>query len=287
MFTPYVIQSKGMESTLCEGDRIIVNKWSYGLRLPLMSLLSYHRLFKKPVHHNDIVIFNNPSEDSLGKSIDCRATFIGRCIGIPGDTLMLDETLLPVSQKSVNPDYKSLYSYPRDIEDTLLHAMKELGITNNPLIFYQGDDFIRRFSSYEIYLISQKLGDIITFSPYTPLNNDSINPFIVPAKGKSISIHPWNIELIKRAIAHHEGREVQVENDTLVVDGQKIYSYMFTKDYYWMASNNAISLNDSRLFGFVPEDHIIGKAFFVWFSKDREAGIFEGFRWNRFFQKVN
>ncbi|WP_044821344.1 S26 family signal peptidase, partial [Bacteroides fragilis] len=74
--------------------------------------------------------------------------------------------------------------------------------------------------------------------------------------------------------------------DTLYIEGRPSQHCYFTKDYYWMASNNSVNLSDSRLFGFVPQDHVIGKASRIWFSKTDHTGIFSGYRWERFFQPV-
>ena len=86
-FTSCTIPSAGMENTLFRGERVIVNKWSYGLRLPLMAWTGYHRLAARPVRRGDILLFNNPAGQG---SIDRREVFINRCIGLPGDTLMLN-----------------------------------------------------------------------------------------------------------------------------------------------------------------------------------------------------
>ena len=77
-----------------------------------------------------------------------------------------------------------------------------------------------------------------------------------------------------------------LQGDTLWVDGRRVTSYTFTKDYHWVASNNSVSMCDSRLFGFVPDDHLIGRASLIWFSKDNEKPFWEGFRWKRFFRSV-
>jgi signal peptidase I len=84
----------------------------------------------------------------------------------------------------------------------------------------------------------------------------------------------------------HEGKQAEIKNDTLYVDGKPTQHCYFTKDYYWMGSNNTVNFSDSRLFGFVPQDHIIGKASIIWFSKEKETGLFDGYRWNRFFRTV-
>lgn len=285
-FTSCTIPFSGMENSLYQGERVIVNKWSYGFRTPLMWLFSYHRILEKPVSKNDIVVFNNPFPEKRNKSISSQEVYISRCIGLPGDTIMLDKNLTLTHQTIFSPDYKSLYSYPKNKEDLLLKAMKVFNIDNNELISYYEDQFIRSFSHYEIYLLKQKIGKLIPFKSLQIGNDDTIHPFVIPAKDTPLQIYPWNAELIANTILLHEGKEVAIENDTLIIDNRKVTSYTFTKDYYWMVSNNSVNFNDSRLFGLVPKDHVIGKASFIWFSKDRNAGLFEGFRWNRFFTSV-
>lgn len=274
-----------MENSLYQGDRVIVNKWSYGFRTPLTSLFSYHRLADKPVHKGDIVLFNNPLPAQRSQT-GSKEVFISRCIGLPGDTLMLDSELALTAQTIFSPDSKQLYSYPPEKEDTLAKVIKQLNVEDNELIGYNDKGFIRSLSHYEIYLLKQALGDEIKFKPVQPENNDDSHPFVVPRKGKAVRVYPWNVKLLRNTIVCHEGKSAEVKKDTLIVEGKRVYSYIFTKDYYWMVSNNSVNLSDSRLFGFVPKDHLIGKASLIWFSKDSETGLFEGFRWNRFFQSV-
>lgn len=285
-FTSCTIPFSGMENSLYQGDRIIVNKWSYGLRTPFMSLFSYHRWGNGEVREGDIVVFNNPRPVNPQIAVDRREVFISRCVGVPGDTLMLTDQLTVTSQAVLSPDYKSLYSYPKEKEDTLLKVIKRLGIDNNELIGFNEDGFIRSFSHYEIYLLKQELGNSVVFCSLQAKDNNNIHPFVIPKKDSSVRVYPWNVKLLRNAIVQHEGRNAEVRGDTLFVDGHKAFSYLFTKDYYWMVSNNSINMNDSRRFGFVPEDHIIGKASFIWFSKDPEAGMLDGYRWNRFFHTV-
>lgn len=285
-FTSCTIPFSGMENSLYQGDRIIVNKWSYGLRAPFCSLFGYHRWADGKVNKGDIAVFNNPRPSDPATSIDNREIFISRCIGLPGDTLMLDNRLGITSQAILNPDYKSLYAYPQEQEDTLLRTMKRLGIDNNMLVGFNEDGFIRSFSHYEIYLLRQELSGRFGFKPLQAHNNIDVHPFVIPKKDESVRVYPWNVRLLHDAIIKHEGRHAEMKGDTLYIDGHKAFSYLFTKDYYWMVSNNSINLNDSRLFGFVPEDHLIGKAALIWFSKDPEAKVLEGYRWNRFFHFV-
>ena len=285
-FTSCLIPSTGMENSLFQGERILVNKWSYGLRVPLMSLFSYHRWCERSVRQQDVVVFNNPA--AIGQpTIDRREIYISRCIGTPGDTLLVD-SLFSVSspEAQFNPDKKRLYSYPATKEQLITSLMQTLSITNDGLMGSNDSTHVRSFSRYEYYLLEQAISDQDWIQPLTEKSEKELKPLIVPGKGKALRVYPWNITLLRNTLVMHEGKQAEIKNDTLYIDGKPTQHCFFTKDYYWMASNNSVNLSDSRLFGFVPQDHIIGKASLIWFSKEKGTGIFDGYRWNRFFQSV-
>ena len=285
-FTSCLIPSTGMENSLFQGERILVNKWSYGLRLPLMSLFSYHRWCERSVRKQDVVVFNNPA--AIGQpTIDRREIYISRCIGTPGDTLLVD-SLFSVSspEAQLNPDKKRLYTYPAAKEQLITSLMQTLSITNDGLMGSNDSTHVRSSSRYEYYLLEQAISDQNWIQPLTEKSEKELKPLIVPGKGKALRVYPWNITLLRNTLVMHEGKQAEIKNDTLYIDGKPTQHCFFTKDYYWMASNNSVNLSDSRLFGFVPQDHIIGKASLIWFSKEKGTGIFDGYRWNRFFQSV-
>ena len=285
-FTSCLIPSTGMENSLFQGERILVNKWSYGLRVPLMSLFSYHRWCERSVRQQDVVVFNNPA--AIGQpTIDRREIYISRCIGTPGDTLLVD-SLFSVSspEAQFNPDKKRLYSYPATKEQLITSLMQTLSITNDGLMGSNDSTHVRSFSRYEYYLLEQAISDQNWIQPLTEKSEKELKPLIVPGKGKALRVYPWNITLLRNTLVMHEGKQAEIKNDTLYIDGKPTQHCFFTKDYYWMASNNSVNLSDSRLFGFVPQDHLIGKASLIWFSKEKGTGIFDGYRWNRFFQSV-
>lgn len=285
-FTSCLIPSTGMENSLFQGERILVNKWSYGLRVPLMSLFSYHRWCERPVRQQDVVVFNNPA--AIGQpTIDRREIYISRCIGTPGDTLLVD-SLFSVSspEAQFNPDKKRLYAYPAAKEKLITSLMQTLSITNDGLMGSNDSTHVRSFSRYEYYLLEQAISDQNWIQPLTERSEKELKPLIVPGKGKALRVYPWNITLLRNTLVMHEGKQAEIKNDTLYIDGKPTQHCFFTKDYYWMASNNSVNLSDSRLFGFVPQDHIIGKASLIWFSKEKGTGIFDGYRWNRFLQSV-
>ena len=285
-FTSCLIPSTGMENSLFQGERILVNKWSYGLRVPLMSLFSYHRWCERSVRQQDVVVFNNPAATGQ-PTIDRREIYISRCIGTPGDTLLVD-SLFSVSspEAQFNPDKKRLYSYPATKEQLITSLMQTLSITNDGLMGSNDSTHVRSFSRYEYYLLEQAISDQNWIQPLTEKSEKELKPLIVPGKGKALRVYPWNITLLRNTLVMHEGKQAEIKNDTLYIDGKPTQHCFFTKDYYWMASNNSVNLSDSRLFGFVPQDHIIGKASLIWFSKEKGTGIFDGYRWNRLFQSV-
>ena len=152
--TSYLIPSSGMENSLYQSERILVNKWSYGLRLPFMKLWGYHRWADSPVQKEDILVFNNPANLSE-PVIDRREVFISRCIGIPGDTLLIDSLFSVIPSEKNAPDQKFLYSYPRQRERQLDSLLSILSIAPNQLLGQDSTKNIRSFSRYEHYLLDR------------------------------------------------------------------------------------------------------------------------------------
>lgn len=284
--TSYLIPSSGMENSLFRGERILVNKWSYGLRLPFMSLWGYHRWKDSPVPKEDIIVFNNPANLSTS-TIDRREVFISRCIGLPGDTLLVDSLFAVVPSGKNAPDQKFLYTYPRSQEQQLDSLLAVLSIRNNHLMGQDSNRNARSFSRYEIYLLEQAMSEECRIELLNEEDSAKVlRPLIIPGKGKAIRVCSWNRTLLRNTLVLHEHKHAEVKNDALYIEGKPVQYCRFTKDYYWVGANNSINLSDSRLFGFVPKDHIIGKASFIWFSKEKDSGWFSGYRWKRFFTPV-
>jgi signal peptidase I len=241
------------------------------------------------VGKGDVTVFNNPA-NTLQLVIDRRQIFIGRCGGIPGDTLSVDSLFIIILStcKQVNPDEKALYSYPKYKEKTLYNLFNSLSIADNKLMGQDGDNYVRSFSRYEYYLLQQAIikNDSLWIFPFTAKNSGSVRVLTIPKKGQTVKIEPWNTMLFRNTIVLHEKKQAEVINNTLYIDDIPVHEYTFSQDYYWMVSDNSVNLTDSRLFGLVPQSHIIGKAFFIWFSKERSTSVFEGYRWNRFFKKI-
>jgi signal peptidase I len=270
-FTSCTIPSTGMENALYEGERVWVSRWSYGWRVPFTTL----RLGGGKAAKGDVVLFNNPNPQSLQTPVAWRELFISRCMGTPGDTLMLNADMMVCNEQVASPDSKALYSYPIEDEDTLQTLMDQLGIQENCLVGYADGRYIRSFSHYEYYLLRQRGLSSARLMPVKAQDKAEGHPIVVPQRGRAVTVYPWNVALLCNTILRHEGRQATVKGDTLLVEGRPVKHFVFTKDYYWMVANNPVNLCDSRLFGLVPADHLIGRAWRIWYPKERKRFLQE------------
>lgn len=281
VITSFLIPSSGMENSLYQGERILVNKWSYGLRLPFMKIGGYQRWAEKEVKKNDIIVFNNPANYQT-TVIDQREVFIGRCVGLPGDTLLMDSLFCIIPTEQESPDQKHLYVYPTSREKDMIKLLSRLNMHVDAPLAKDSIRNIRSFSRYEYYLITQAMKEdkwIAPLSQQDRLQDKKV--LTIPRKGITVRIEPWSSILLRNTLVLHEGVEAEVKNGILFINGKPTENYCFSKDYYWVSSDNSTNLHDSRLFGFVPKDHIIGKASLIWFSKESGRKWHEGYRWER------
>ena len=131
--------------------------------------------------------------------------------------------------------------------------------------------------------------NIFPQSPLYPWNNDNMGPIYIPEEGKTIKLTVQNLPLYKKIIKDYEGNTLAVNGNTITINGKQTDSYTFKMDYYWMMGDNRDHSEDSRTWGFVPENHIVGKPIFIWLSMDNfQDGIRfnERLRWDRMFTTV-
>jgi len=178
--------------------------------------------------------------------------------------------------------------------------MKDLGISNEDLTSLNQNGYMpltkRAYNvlSHRKDLVqSIRLNTDATDNDIYPLNGnmhwtrDNYGPIWIPAKGKSIHLDINNIAIYERPIKVYEGNDLQVKDGKIYINGKRTDKYTFKMDYYWMMGDNRHNSADSRYWGFVPEDHIVGKPIFIWWSSDPDRHGFSGIRWSRLFNWVD
>jgi len=131
-------------------------------------------------------------------------------------------------------------------------------------------------------------GEVYPLNLNTHWNRSDYGPIWIPAKGATITLTPDNLPIYERCITAYEGNKLEQKEDGIYINGVKTNQYTFQMDYYWMMGDNRHNSADSRYWGFVPEDHVVGKPIVVWLSLDKDRNWFDGkIRWNRIFKWVD
>ena len=241
------IPTGSMEDTILVGDFVLVNKFVYGSSspryIPFTEVsLPYFTLpaFKDP-KPKDIVVFEwpgdrdklTPPEGQIG------VNYVKRCIGTPGDTILIVNKVVYVNGKQ--------FWIPPHIK------------------YYRG-----QYASY-LKPMPKNVVDPSIFPKGMPWNQDNYGPLVVPKKGMTIPLNIYNVEQWRTTIDRENGkRVVDVKNNSVTIDGVPVSSYTFKKDYYFMMGDNRDDSLDSRFWGFVSRDAVVGEAFITLFSWDRD-----------------
>ncbi len=295
-FGLYVIPSSSMEGTLLIGDYLYVNRLAYGPKMPITPIsmpmvhntmpfssstpsyvdwiqYDYKRLkgFSTP-KAGDVVVFNFPEGDTVAladptssyyelvraygrraiyeqsevvfRPVDKRENYIKRCVAIAGDTL--------------------------HVKGDTVYVNGTLSPIPPRLIIEQGGALQ---PTDAVFPHNAKL---------FPWTHKNYGPIWIPKAGVRVDLTLENLPLYKRIIKNYELNKLEVKDTTIYINDQPATSYTFRMDYFFMMGDNRDNSLDSRYWGFVPEDHIEGKASFVWLSKDPEGGI----RWDRMFRAI-
>ena len=128
--------------------------------------------------------------------------------------------------------------------------------------------------------------NIFPFDTSFRWNRDHYGPVVIPSRGQSVELNLSNLPLYERLIDVYEDHDLEVRDGLIYIDGKQASSYTFEMDYYWMMGDNRHNSADSRYWGFVPEDHVVGKPLFVYFSLNKDKKFPGNIRWNRMFKKI-
>ncbi len=245
------------------------------------------------------------------RPVDKRENYIKRCVGIGGDVLEIVEGQVFINGKLLEQPQNLQYKYQLELrEDLSSRFLYKMGITSED----QRNDFQHNGNFRTLVLTEAQAKELAANSSVVSIQKvvmpkgvrenyaifphdsrlnwslDNFGPLWIPKKGETLQLTDENFAMYERAISLYEGNTLErLSADKFRINGVETNSYTFKMDYYWLMGDNRHSSLDSRFWGFVPEDHIVGKAVLVWFSKEEVPGkpFFESIRWNRVFSLIN
>ena len=239
------------------------------------------------------------------RPVDKRENYIKRCIGIPGDSLQVINQDVYINGKLLTPPPDGQFKYIVDAPKGINQNFRdELDISAEDYDYWKRDPMHEMPLSNEaaalleqrptIERVEKSLEPTGTWTPYLfpfderyPWNVDNYGPIYIPKKGVTVELNTETLPLYERLITVYEGNDLKVKGETIYINDEIATTYTFGMDYCWMMGDNRDNSADSRFWGFVPEDHVVGKASFVWLSLDPEKTLFEGkIRWSKLFRII-
>ena len=243
------------------------------------------------------VIVENRGEygEIITRPTDRRENYVKRCVGLPGQTLQIKDRIIYLDGKANKEPENVQYTYhvklkqaiPEEMMEDLGISMEDLTSLNTsgimPLTKRAVSVLQARKDIVDSIAINTEANDLEIY----PLNGnmhwtrDNYGPIWIPKKGESIELSLDNIAIYERPIKVYENNDLQIRDGKIFINGKEASSYTFKMDYYWMMGDNRHNSADSRYWGFVPEDHIVGKPIFIWWSSDPDRHGLSGIRWSR------
>ncbi len=300
LFDLFRIPTPSMEKSLLVGDYLFVSKLHYGTRTPITLGIPFTQIYLpgltlphtrlpgfSEVKRGDAVVFNFPPED---KPVDRKMHYIKRVVGLPGEDLQVIDKIVHIDGEALPmlPTMQQYWNvYKRDPRVALSGStLRALGVsdvqgTSNPSVVrvLSTREAVEEINSWpwvekiEPYIAPDNVGYSSLMYPadrgYTP---DNYGPVHIPARGETIELNAETWAVYGPAITEYEGHTGRLlEDGTVEIDGQPADSYTFRQDYYFMMGDNRDNSEDSRFWGFVPMNHIVGKAILIYFSWDSDA----------------
>ncbi len=240
----------------------------------------------------------------ITRPVDKRENYVKRCVGIPGDEIKLENGQLFVNGKAEENRDGMQYNYLVKTNGTAINpkTLDKLHIAVSDRENYSNQQFrfpltqenankLKAFSNVvsiekTLETPDQKNPDMFPVNGNFNWNIDNYGPIKVPAEGTTVQLNNANLPLYERIIDVYEENDLEVNGDVIKINGETATSYTFKMDYYWMMGDNRQNSADSRYWGFVPEDHIVGKAKFIWLSLDKEKSFPANIRFKRMFTSV-
>jgi len=239
------------------------------------------------------------------RPVDKREYYIKRCIGTPGDTIEIIHGIAYINGKQQKQPPRMQYNYffiaeseadsslfteydisIYDVNYNEFNSIYEVPLTKDKLIMIRNNSKVKGIRKHESIDPIISSYQIFPFSNQYMWTEDNFGPLIIPNKGTTVKISPHNLPLYSRIISVYENNDLVQKGDSIFINGLLTDSYTFKMDYYFMLGDNRHNSNDSRFWGFVPADHIIGTAFFVWLSLDRNKPSLKKIRWKNMFKFI-
>lgn len=261
------------------------------------------------------------------RPVDKRENYVKRCVGLPGDSLSIRNNQVYINGKAAQNPKNMQLNYFVETETPLTATMfRNWGVSRDDYMPYGQPctvtdpetlsflgfqpnangayNLVYRFPMTEAMVAQVKKlpsvkkvivePEIIGGTMYYPVDydngwtRDNYGPIWIPKRGATIELTPENLALYHRCIKNYEHNELEEKDGVVYINGEKATTYTFQYDYYWMMGDNRHNSADSRSWGFVPEDHIVGKPIMIWLSLDKDRSLFDGgIRWNRLFRWVD
>ena len=245
----------------------------------------------------------NTNYTIVSRPVDKRENFIKRCVAIAGDTISMDQGLVTVNGKKVPLKDSGWFSYTVVFKtsDVNINLFQDMGFnatqTDDPFtyLFDGTPELVKQLKKSEFVKSVKEIvaprgefdRSVFPHDPNRNWNIDNFGQIIVPKAGWTVKLDSITMPLYERSIRIYEGNKVEKIGNDWLINGKKATSYTFKMNYYWMMGDNRHQSADSRIWGFVPEDHIVGKALFIWMSLDSNGSWFNKIRWNRLFSGIN